>query len=859
MFKCINVTDQSNQANQINENVDLNPKIQFDLAGIVYDVIHEPSKNTLYITIQFKSKEFLCRYKYTEYYPIMKNDKVIMSGENTQINFQGKDIEVFDIHIITARYEFDLASFISDNLIDHLNSESIKNLATNIQTYSEEFYGAGIDGVIDCLNTMFENIKNESSILSFANYIFGSDPTNNVRNTKKLLCRYNDDAVKRPLQLLGMNEEEIKVFTISLLDVYKIAKENPFRIPEISKDRANYIVKNHLRMESVPDEWEKCGNICRYVYDSLMQRGWTSIPTSKMKAAFPYSFDDHKALVLKEYFCKEDMEYFYFSPILKIEKIVSKVISKLITSEQEIKYVPFYAGVEPSEEQSVAVEGSLNKRISIITGGAGTGKTEIIGSVCDTLIKHKSKPLCVAFTGVAAQRIKESLGKKGIVEECNVMTIHGAIAHMNDLAGDSLTHVIFDEFSMVDLKLFYEFINCYSIVYNLSYIFVGDINQLEPIDYGNVMEQFLKTSIPIYRLTKNFRSEIGIISLISDVVDPKRFADQKGIQWSRDCSDYTFYRGNLQTVIDFIQFQFDNYKGITLEDFLEFRDRLTIVSPLKKVVNEINIEFQRIFMNDFDFVEIDGVKYHIHDRVMKLINNHNISVMNGEKGKIIEINKEYIVVKFRENKNQVLCPFLGKNFLRSVKTIHKDIRYSPYKIVDGIKIPKELSLIEKELIDLKKETKPAAIKNIKSQDLDNYFDIAIKYPFEIFSMTFHSEFLSIKSITLAYAITTHKSQGDQYPVCLYYVPSQTKNFVTYKNVYTGLSRAREQLIVMAENELVLNMCILTRGSFKYDNLSSRINSLLPVELQVVQETLENQIDEIEDGGVNTFIDDDLDW
>ena len=55
---------------------------------------------------------------------------------------------------------------------------------------------------------------------------------------------------------------------------------------------------------------------------------------------------------------------------------------------------------------------------------------------------------------------------------------------------------------MVDLVLLYEL--RFLIDRETYHIFAGDLNQLEPMAAGNVMQQFLYTPMNIFTLTKNF-------------------------------------------------------------------------------------------------------------------------------------------------------------------------------------------------------------------------------------------------------------------------------------------------------------------------------------------------------------------
>lgn len=829
-----------------------------NIVGIVTYVANELSSNSIVFKVQVKSvsNDILCKYHYTEYYPLLERDMVSMDGCFDAIIFNGKNQECFSVDNMTARYEFDLANFLADTFPNLQDSESLKMLATKIGDYGRDYYAPGPEGVAECLNHLSGCLhKNSNEVEDFTEYVYGRESffVERVKSMKKFLARYLSDGLKRPFQLLGISDDEINAICIPLYDAYKIAVENPFRIPEISMDRAIKICKNHLRIEEIPAQWTTCGEITRFVYRNLTRKGWTSTPVKKLEASFPRSFSKYRQEVCNNYQCIEELDHFYYIPIRRKEEMVANYMANLFKAPKNDPLIPIYAGAEPSEEQDNAIRGALVNRASIIHGPAGTGKTKTLGHIAQTLVRAGFVPMFVAFTGVAVQRIKKSLEECDILNKCKVMTIHMAISMQSMLTDLSVSHVIFDEFSMVDLSLFCRFICAFSRL-KLSYIFTGDINQLEPISYGNVMAELLKTPIAIYKLTKNFRSEEGILTMINEVVDEERLKKQAPINWHRNFPDFQYYNGGIEMLTQFIKFQYDEFTP-TFEDeeqqmyeFLEYRDKLTIVCPYKKICAEVNDIFQSIFMEQFPFQMIDGRKFHLYDRVMKLVNNYSIEVMNGEVGRVTEIHPDYIVVQFREN-DKTSCPFFSKHRLKKTKEIKNalGVSFTPYeKDENGTKIEKQSKAITEELTKLKEKFSKMVGKTFNQADVAAFFDVAIQFPFAMFGMSGESEFLSLSSIQLAYAVTTHKSQGDQFLICLFFLCGIYSSFVSYRNIYTGLSRAKKRLILMSEGESLINSATLTPGKFTYENLARRINSKLPEELRIAIPVSDEPVDEFAD-------------
>jgi hypothetical protein len=867
--------------------------IDLDLYGIVLSSENDPERQSIFFNINVRGycDNMLCRYTYRDHYPLIKGDTVYIKGHWIEIIHLARYQKCFDVDSISARYEFDLATFLSDVFPSLIDSEQIKRLAYNIQDYANSYYGEGVQGVVECFNNLSSNLtRANTEIEAFTEHLYGKESFFNerVKTVRSFLARYLNDSLKRPLQLLGVIPDEIDQISIPLYDAYRICIKNPFRLPEISKERAEKICMGHLRMTQIPEEWLSCGDINRFIYNNLKKKAWTSTPIARVKASFPTKYIKYHDLLIKEYFCFEDLEHVYYTPIMKKEEFVSKFISQLIKKEEIVCPDPVYCGAEPSEEQDLAIKGILRNKISIMTGGPGTGKTKSLGHIAQTIVRNGGLPLFIAYTGVASIRIKKSLKDCDILHLCKVMTIHMAISQHSMITDLAITHVIIDEASMLDISLFARFISAFYSL-NLSYTFVGDINQLEQISYGSVMAQLMKTPIKQYRLTKNFRSELGILTMINEVIDEERIKEQRTINWRRNFPDFQFYDGGINLLTQFIQFQYNQYfldnpsedvnqhsssdlSNITpqkmidfdnrssVEKFIKYRDLLTIVCPFKKICIEVNGMFQSIFMKDSPFTIIDGKKYHLHDRIMKLINNYGIEVMNGETGKIIEIYNDFVVVQFRDEDGGTCCPFFGKARLYKTKEIQKalDNTFTPYdKDENGIKIEKNLTVIRTELETLRGKMSNFFGKGFGPDDVNDFFDVAIRYPFAMFSAYGAAEFLKIDAINLAYAITTHKSQGDQYSICLYFVCGKASSFVSIKNVYTGMSRAKHRLIVMSEGEELINSCIMMPGRFTHENFATRINSKLPSELLATLEPVEN-IDDDDDMEDDMDIDDDFD-
>ena len=159
-----------------------------------------------------------------------------------------------------------------------------------------------------------------------------------------------------------------------------------------------------------------------------------------------------------------------------------------------------------AEQQQAAVRMALTEKVSILTGGPGTGKTTITRSIIQLLqAKHCSVLLC-APTGRAAKRLSEATGLEA-------KTIH-RLLEVKPAQGFQFTRdqenpldadiVIVDETSMVDILLMNHLLKAVEAGSHL--LLVGDVDQLPSVGAGNVLRDLIASDvIPVTRLDTIFR------------------------------------------------------------------------------------------------------------------------------------------------------------------------------------------------------------------------------------------------------------------------------------------------------------------------------------------------------------------
>lgn len=156
--------------------------------------------------------------------------------------------------------------------------------------------------------------------------------------------------------------------------------------------------------------------------------------------------------------------------------------------------------------QKKGVMNSLTHRISILTGGPGTGKTTVLSAIIQVYqnVTHGQVTL-LAPTGKAARRMSEQTG-------IPASTIHSAI-HLyasDQKPGECVTLpeglIIVDEMSMVDQFVMAKMMACIRNVRESHLVLVGDADQLPSVAAGDVLSECIASGvIPTVKLTEVFR------------------------------------------------------------------------------------------------------------------------------------------------------------------------------------------------------------------------------------------------------------------------------------------------------------------------------------------------------------------
>ncbi len=188
-------------------------------------------------------------------------------------------------------------------------------------------------------------------------------------------------------------------------------------------------------------------------------------------------------------------------------------------------FTPITTG-EP-DMQRLACEVAAQNRITLITGGPGTGKTTTVVKLLSLLVGTSSSDLQIhlaAPTGKAAARLTESISNALTQMPANVqariptqaqtlhrlLQTHSRATQVHQLATDV---VVVDEASMIDLEMMARLLQTVPLTARL--ILLGDKDQLASVEAGAVMSQLctgslLKAQIVTLRHSHRFDAKSGI-------------------------------------------------------------------------------------------------------------------------------------------------------------------------------------------------------------------------------------------------------------------------------------------------------------------------------------------------------------
>lgn len=298
------------------------------------------------------------------------------------------------------------------------------------------------------------------------------------------------------------------------------------------------------------------------------------------------------------------------------------------------------AGVELSEGQKEAICTALLHKVSVLTGGPGTGKTTSLRALIRALELARCSYALASPTGRAAKRLSEATGRQA-------KTVHRLLEYRpdggfarnaeNPLDADM---VIIDESSMLDLLLTNQLLKA---IHPASHVlFVGDADQLPSVGAGDVLRDIIASGqVPVVRLDVIFRQAAD--SLI--ITNAHRV--NRGLMplTPRDAEDFFLFVEDdperaADLIVDLVKRRIPRRFG------LDPVNDIQVLSPMYRGaagVAALNARLQEA-LNPPDFRKperlLGGRIIRVGDKVMQVRNNYDKDVFNGDIGRVKQIDVE---------------------------------------------------------------------------------------------------------------------------------------------------------------------------------------------------------------------------
>ena len=573
-------------------------------------------------------------------------DTYIMTGNLTNHEKYGEQFQVKSIDRIMPQETDAMIDILSSNLFKGIGKKTAERL---VSVFKEKTFDVILNDTSNLLlipgisekqaKTLKESLKQYQG--SYEDILMLNKLGFTTSESMKIYHYYKDrinEVLDGNLYNIYYDIDEISFPRVDSIFVAKYQKDSPNRVA----GAIVYIIKT-LSMTYGHTYFSK-EEVNSYLFRVL-----------KVEASEKVVADAYNSLLVDERIVIKD-DRLYLWEMYEAETLIARRL-RLLAHEDKINYknldtkikeIETQYGIVYTAEQLDAIKLAITRKVAIITGGPGTGKTTILKGILDLYkvlsssdkIRLNEQIALLAPTGRASKRMSE-------VTNFEASTIHRFLKwnkdtnrfQINEYNKSSVSFVIIDEASMIDTMLLANLLK--GLKSSCHIIFVGDANQLPSVAAGDVLNDMIESKeLPVYAL-KNWHRQ-GTDSKII----PFAHRINEGIldkELLNSGSDLEFIPCKDNEIIKVIEDVCKNYNSYDLQ----------VLAPIYKNKNgiyAINDHLQKLWNpKSSSKKEIEGNEgiYREKDKVIQLSNMKDESVFNGDIGVIDRIkllgNKELYI------------------------------------------------------------------------------------------------------------------------------------------------------------------------------------------------------------------------
>ena len=303
-----------------------------------------------------------------------------------------------------------------------------------------------------------------------------------------------------------------------------------------------------------------------------------------------------------------------------------------------------------NEAQVAAVKSSLNNRFSIITGGAGVGKTTVLKALYKALDTLGRPRFQMALSGRATARMIEATHE-------HATTIASFLRNVSIKKIGEQPIVVIDEASMLDLVTFYRLIR--KLPANTHMIMVGDPYQLPPIGAGLILHLLYELSwIPCVELTEVKRQSNK--SLIPVIAKSVRNGMWSSLPTSLD-GDVSFLpRGDdeiMSEVLSLYDMDRMNTQILCATNSCNFAG----VKAINRACHDKYVSSNKpLLAINHDTRDMEQTGFHEGDFLIYTSNDWERNLQNGSLGRLVEVFDTPKIIIIGEGEKQCERTALGR-------------------------------------------------------------------------------------------------------------------------------------------------------------------------------------------------------